>query len=70
MDRLFQKITDKIDKEISEKFGPKFLDKFIAGNQNVPPLSPRDVFRFRKQRGINLGQYLEPLKYLGSGLNT
>lgn len=54
MDSFFKKIVGKIDQEISDKFNPKFNVGGFAGS-HIQPLSPRDVFRFRKQRGVNLG---------------
>ncbi|KAB5592354.1 hypothetical protein CTheo_4178 [Ceratobasidium theobromae] len=57
MESIFKKLVGKIDNEISDRFGVKVADKLLSSNQNIPPLSPRDIFRFRKQRGINLGSW-------------
>jgi hypothetical protein len=61
MDALFKKAVSKIDKEVSDRFGVRLADKVLPSGQsfttpNAAPLSPRDIFRFRKQRGINLGK--------------
>ncbi|EUC66853.1 glycoside hydrolase family 5 protein [Rhizoctonia solani AG-3 Rhs1AP] len=69
MDALFKKVTGKIDKEISDmsdRFGVKFADKAPTHTSglNVAPLSQRDVFRFRKQRGINIGSWFVQERWL------
>ncbi|TIA91573.1 hypothetical protein E3P99_00974 [Wallemia hederae] len=44
------------------------IDLFPASNQAIPPrvLSPADIYRFRKQRGVNLGSWFVLERWLGS----
>ncbi|QRV91359.1 Cellulase (glycosyl hydrolase family 5 protein) [Ceratobasidium sp. AG-Ba] len=55
MDSLFKKIADKVEKEISNRFDNPLVSKL--GTRAASPLSPRDIYRFRKQRGVNLGSW-------------
>ncbi|CAE6462125.1 unnamed protein product [Rhizoctonia solani] len=69
MDTLFKKVSGKIEKEIShisDRLGVKLVDKVPTHTSglNVAPLSQRDVFRFRKQRGINLGSWFVQERWL------
>ncbi|CAE6481493.1 unnamed protein product [Rhizoctonia solani] len=65
MDALFKKVVGKIDKEVSDRFGVRSVDKVpTSSNPNATPLSQRDVFRFRKQRGINLGSWFVQERWL------
>jgi hypothetical protein len=58
MDKLFHKLGDKLDKIVPKVTPSSFAPDDIWAS---PSISEHDIYRYRKQMGINLGVHIFPI---------